>query len=65
MVTEENEFDFNDVSMSKNGRVSIPLSNLPPQLYYGKRVAKHPSYIIYLSCDVTGVLPHCVTLNRE
>lgn len=64
-VDDKNEFDFNDTSITKNGRVSIPLSNLPPDLYYNKRYAKHPSYIIYLSCDVTGVLPHCVKLTSE
>lgn len=57
-------FDFNDNSITKNGRVSIPFDNLK-QYYYGREIAKHPSDIIFLSCDVLGVLPHCVKLNHQ
>lgn len=62
---KNDEFDFDDTSITKNGRVSIPLDNLKGNLYYGNEIAKHPNYIFFLSCDVTGVLPHCVKLNKQ
>lgn len=65
VMVKNNEFDFDDTSITKNGRVSIPLSNLEGNLYYGQEIAKHPSYLIFLSCDVTGVLPHCAKLTKE
>ena len=65
-VMVKNEmFDFNDTSITKNGRVSIPLNNLNGNLYYGLNIVKHPSYLIFLSCDVSGVLPHCAKLTKE
>ena len=65
VMTKNDKFDFNDTSITKNGRVSIPLSNLDKKLYYGRQIAPHPKYIIFLSCDVMGVLPHCVRLTKE
>lgn len=66
VMVKDGQFDFNDTSITKNGRVSIPLANLDNKLYYGSnKIAKHPHYIIFLSCDVSGVLPHCVKLNKQ
>lgn len=60
---KNNLFDFKDNSITKNGRVSIPLKYL--ENTYGRKIAPHPKYIFFLSCDVLGVLPHVVKLNKK
>ena len=61
----DNKFNFTDTSLTKNGRVSIPLKNLKSENNYGRRMAPHPKNIFFLSCDVLGVLPHVVKLNKN
>jgi phosphoenolpyruvate carboxykinase (ATP) len=55
--------DYDDNSITENGRVSYPLENVenlqsPPE-------GGHPSFIFFLCCDAFGVLPPIVKLSPE
>lgn len=46
--------DFFDDSVTENIRAAYPLSNLD---HYHKGTAPHPKHIIFLCCDLYGVMP--------
>ena len=60
---ESGEPDFNDVSITENGRVSYPLAHMPRHARGG--TAGHPRHIFFLTCDATGVLPPVAVLDEE
>lgn len=62
---EANELglDFDDTSMTPNGRVSYPLS-MVPNLHPGG-VGNNVKTVIFLTADAFGVLPPISKLNRE
>lgn len=55
--------DFNDDSLTENTRAAFSLEALPNCLPSG--TAPHPSRIILLTADATGVLPPVAKLTRE
>ena len=59
--------DFNDNSKTENTRVSYPLNHIENSLISFNKDSKagHPNKIIFLTCDVLGVLPAISRLTNE
>ena len=63
-LLEGNHINFDDTSLTENGRVYYPISHIEKRIK-NKSVADHPSNIIFLSADATGVLPPISCLSYE
>ena len=63
-LLDDNQVDFEDTSLTENGRVSYPISHIEKRIK-NKSAADHPSNIIFLSADATGVLPPISCLSYE
>ena len=64
VVFKDGEFDFDDSSLTKNGRASYStdiIENAHPAGF----VQKHPKNIIMLTCDAFGVLPPVAKLSPD
>ncbi len=60
-ITLEKEIaNFSDTTITENGRVSYPLSNVVSEKINGK----HPSRIFFLCCDAFGIFPPVARLSR-
>lgn len=59
----ERNVDYSDTSITENTRVSYPLESIP----YAKipAVGGHPTNLIFLTCDATGVMPPVSKLTPE
>jgi phosphoenolpyruvate carboxykinase (ATP) len=55
------EPDFDDASLTENGRVAYPIEAIPNASLTG--VAGHPSNVIMLAADASGVLPPIARLT--
>ena len=55
--------DYCDTSISENGRCSYPLAHVEKRCKENQ--AGEPKNIIFLTCDVTGVLPPVSLLSKE
>ena len=58
-----NEPDYDDISITQNGRVSYPIDhidNIEPTM-----TGTHPKSIVFLTCDALGVLPIVSKLTKE
>jgi phosphoenolpyruvate carboxykinase (ATP) len=64
VVTPELEPDFDDVSITENGRASYSCSSVPGSDIQGF-VNKHPKNIVMLTCDAFGVLPPVMKLSPD
>lgn len=62
-LNEKREPQFDDKSITENGRSTYPLSALADHLPEGK--AGIPSHIFFLSADALGVLPAVSQLDHE
>ena len=58
------EPNYEDTSLTENGRVSYPLSHLS-HIHPQSEFANHPKSILFLTCDSYGVIPPVSILNNQ
>lgn len=63
VIDKQGRVDFADASKTENTRVGYPIYHIKDIVKSGK--GKHPSKIIFLTCDSFGVLPPVSKLSQE
>ena len=63
VIDDARHADYDDVSISENGRCSYPLEHVEKRVV--ENAAGEPKTVIFLTCDVSGVLPPVSILSKE
>jgi phosphoenolpyruvate carboxykinase (ATP) len=63
VIDEARHADYDNITLSENGRCCYPLEHVEKRV--PENCAGEPKTVIFLTCDVTGVLPPVSILTKE